>query len=394
MTKEEKYFIQILRDHILGFETGMTEALDWEKMLALAQSHQVTGIVYAQCKEIIPDGVLPVFFQAYSVAFYFHANRRDITEQLLQELQGITAFSVKGLEVAKHYPVPALRTMGDCDIVVMPDEMEKTKEIMQKNGFVDLRETERDQEWHCEKDGINYELHGFLARVDELDSEEDVRFYNDFAPYVTDHQLDWSFHFLFLLNHLRRHIRKDGVGMRQFLDIAVIMQKIPELRWKWIAEKLGELNMMQFASCCFSLIENWFGICAPIEFERVDYGFQEQFTEWVLSNGVFGFDNELRNANQTNAMYQELTVEKGSKWLKRLKLLCREAFPTYHQLIQSSNYGFLKGKPFLLPLAWTKRIFFVLVGKKNKELKQVMSNVLLPTSEIEMKKAMYDKLGL
>ena len=30
----------------------------------------------------------------------------------------IKFFAVKGLEVAGYYPVPTLRTMGDCDIIV------------------------------------------------------------------------------------------------------------------------------------------------------------------------------------------------------------------------------------------------------------------------------------
>lgn len=392
MVKE--YFIQILKDYISENTSQIGENIDWEDVLELSQSHQVTGIVYAKCKDAIPESFLPKFLHAYDTAFYYYMCRSNLTDRLFAELQGITAFSVKGLEVAKYYPIPALRTMGDCDIIVLPSEMEKAVEIMRRIGFAGLRETERDYEWHCEKDGIDFEVHGFLAREDELDSEDDISFFNGYAEYVSDHQLDCSFHFLFLLNHLRRHIRKEGVGIRQFVDVAVMIQKELDLKWDWIVEKLQELNMMQFASCCFSLIESWFEISAPVEFERMDKVSMKQITEWILNNGVFGHDDKNFGVNQKNNAYQELKSGKGPLWIKRIIVIWKRLFPPYQIMVRNSCYSFIKGKSYLVPAAWMKRIGLVITGKRKNEFKKTMDDVMMPVVEIEKKKNIYEKLGL
>ena len=56
------------------------------------------------------------------------------------------------------------------------------------------------------------------------------------------------------------------------------------LNWGWIEEKLVEIKMYEFAKTCFALIEYWFGIIAPINYELLPEEFQIKATNKVLNN--------------------------------------------------------------------------------------------------------------
>lgn len=120
-------------------------------------------------------------------------------------------------------------------------------------------------------------------------------FFNDCWKYVEDGAVDPSFHFLFLLLHLRKHFINMGVGFRQFMDVAVLERE--ELNWPWIEKKLRELELWAFAEKVFALNEVWFGVAPPLGIEPVDQSFIGEATELILRNGVFGFDNKENKHN-------------------------------------------------------------------------------------------------
>jgi hypothetical protein len=65
----------------------------------------------------------------------------------------------------------------------------------------------------------------------------------------------------------------NGVGLRQFMVIAVLTKENKELNWLWIVEKLKDLKMWEFAKRVFALNESWFGIVPPLEFQLLKRSF-------------------------------------------------------------------------------------------------------------------------
>ena len=110
----EDILIQILKDHIHGKESKVcvTEAL-----LEAAKRHQVEGIVFYQTK-------VDFLEKAYYAAVYYDIQRRALYKEIQNMLMDnkIQYFSVKGLAIADYYPMPALRTMGNIDLVVKDKE--------------------------------------------------------------------------------------------------------------------------------------------------------------------------------------------------------------------------------------------------------------------------------
>lgn len=121
--------LSILSDYINDRDT---DAVSSKELMSLAKAHQVEGIVYYKTKSID-------YKQSYLKSISDYVNRMQLLNQLIScfNAESIPYFIVKGAYVAPHYPVPALRTMGDCDIVVYSEDKERAALAFERLGFID-----------------------------------------------------------------------------------------------------------------------------------------------------------------------------------------------------------------------------------------------------------------
>ena len=389
MQNETALFIRILSDHLNKRTTARpAEDTDWNSLYRLAQDHQAAGLIYFQCKEFIPQESIRPFEKRYSAELFYYTNRVKETDRVCTAFReaGIPFYTVKGLDVARFYPMPPLRTMGDSDFIV-PDLPAAIK-IMQKLGFEGL-ESENVHEWPCERNGLHFELHDLLIKNDEQATKKQLQFFRDLTPYVKDNTLDWNYHFLFILAHLRKHFLFSGVGIRQFMDIAVLMNNGPDLDWMWIEKKLGELEMKQFAHTCFSLIEYWFGITPPVSFKRTDD--PEEITEKIIRNGVFG---EADPDNKKNWVRNFLIMGKRPGWLNRIVLLLKNFFPGYDFMVDYPGCRFVKDRKYLMPSAWIVRFIRLIRSGEFRKAVDTIRAALLSRRELKKHSERIRRMGL
>ena len=275
---------------------------------------------------------------------------REIEETFREN--GIVFFLIKGPVVAQYYPVPALRTMGDLDIVIHREDRDRAHEILLQLGFANTSHLE-DREWQYFRNDLEYELHDHLVYRETVNREKLEAFFNDFWLFVKEGKLDAGFHFLFLLLHLRKHLMNNGAGFRMFMDLALTGMKESELNWPWIREKLEELELLPFAQVCAGFIHRWFGVVLPLEEKLPDHAFYEAATEAVLANGVFGFDNAENRVNSTANIARQM----GYWRLELVRRTLRLVFPPYHMMLKSRYGGFVENRKWLLPAAWVYRLF-------------------------------------
>ena len=207
---------------------------------------------------------------------------------------------------------------------------------------------------------------------------------------MKDGKLDWSFHFLYLIAHLRKHLMLKGVGFRMFMDVAVVIQKESTLDWLWIEKKLNELDMLRFAKVCFALIDYWFGITAPIEFSNLDRDFLERTTEKIIENGVFGFQDKNNDINNT---INQLNNNGKNLLVSRVKLFWKMLFPSYHNMSNCSHYQFIRGRSWLLPIAWIYRIYRMVIGKTTSA-ETILRQIITPQAQISRREAELKEWGL
>ena len=235
MSDEEFFLIKVLRDYINQSTSFPGAGIDWDRLYSLSKNHEVTGIVYHQCKTSIPVEYEKIYEKNYAATVYYFSNHSRNSESVYSLLKDneICFFTVKGLEVARYYPIPMLRTMGDADVVVEPKSMQKAIRLLTEYGAIGNTSMETDS-WSGKYNGLSIEIHSTLVKRDEYLNESQEAFFNDYLKYVHDNHIDWSFHFLFLIMHLRKHFIGSGVGFRQFMDIAVLIKSNRELDWNWI----------------------------------------------------------------------------------------------------------------------------------------------------------------
>lgn len=392
MIIEGTYLIRIISDHLAKQATSPQAGVNWRLMLNLANAHNVTGIVYQQCKTFIPNTYLESFKQSFIWDLVLYANRTKIVNEIQSNFvqQGIQSIVIKGTVIAQQYPIPALRTMGDIDILVHQEDKERADEILCKLGF-QTKTKNPHYDWTYKREWIELELHHQLLYIydNDINDPAQMSFFNQFWQYVQGDQLDWSFHLLFLLIHLKKHLMLYGAGFRMFMDIAVIIQSNVLVNWKWIERKLEEFDLLQFARVCFRLIDDWFMINPPIDCPLLSEEQVNTLSQKVLDNGVFGMNNP---GNESNVDINAIMYG-NQRWLYRIKTFFRNVFPNFKRIAYVSEYRFIEKKPWLLPAAWVYR-FYRLLNKKTESASSIMRRIMVSNDLIDERQRELQGWGL
>ena len=391
MTAEQSFFLQIMADHLSGEKTAPRPDVDWEALRQYAHAHQVQGIIYHQCKDFLPTEIGPRFKKSFRAALYYYVNRKKLLQSIREAFSAsdLPFFIAKGVKVAEYYPVPGLRTMGDTDMIVHARDRNRAAKILQDLGFsYDHEYAGKEQAYTYDR--MEFELHYDLIYDEAVTLPEHQAFFGRCWDYVQAGELDHSFHFLYLLAHLRKHLMNQGVGFRQFMDIAIVARNDASLNWPWIEEKLEELRLRRFAEVCFALTERWFGLPAPIRTAELEDAFIQRATEKIFADGVFGFDNQ---DNALAHVSNEVRKFSGPRWLARLSMLRGHAFPGYHHFQGNEKYAFFDSKPWLLPAAWCYRFYLMLRGETTTG-KAYLDLILTPGQALDAREEDLRQWGL
>lgn len=345
MTNEQSFFITALSDHLHGRKSSLPDGLDCELLLSIAREQQLGGILFVQTG-----------MEALERRFYWEllqaANRRKLLEDIHSAFNenDIPYILIKGTEIARFYPQPELRTMGDSDILVHEADKEKAAALLVSMGFTVCKKSET--EWLFLKNGVAFELHHRLL-YDESVNLAPLKSWTDrvweFAhpEEGTRFAVSNEFHFVFLLLHLRKHFLNSGVGFRQFMDVAVLSRQ--PLDWDTVRGFLTELELDTFSATCFGLCKLWFDCDFPFS-ATLSPAFAERTEEGIFAGGVFGYLDEDNKRNRLKFQLQKST---------RLAIFFKNIFISYADLRHNEKYAFLNGRPYLLPAAWLYRIFLV-----------------------------------
>ena len=389
MTREQMFFVQMLSDHLNTRRTEPVDDIDWNIIHLYAQRHLVSGIIYAQAKKILPETILGAF-QQETIATYYNYSYREEDVKTIKHIfteENIPFFLVKGPVIAEKYPIPELRAMGDIDLVVHPEDREKCHAILCKNGFVS-QSKQKDREWQYYKNSLETELHDRLVYKEAVNEKDQDEYFNNCWQYVQGYQLDWNFHLLFLIFHLRKHLMNSGAGFRQFMDLAVAAQAT-ETDWKWIKQGLKETGMLTFAQRCYGFINQWFGIETPI-MEEIDEQFFNEATKKIFADGIFGFDNA---DNADSAVINRVRKKRFSS-LRMLSIAIRYVFLPIDEMKSINEYSYLKKAPILLPIAWIHRIVFSASKNKKRNAISNLKKSFVSKDKIVKRDDMMKKWGL
>ncbi|MBQ8133616.1 MAG: nucleotidyltransferase family protein [Clostridia bacterium] len=114
---------------------------DWSELIKLCKIHKITALVNIAVSKADDDVILPEIKQSFNkeylkavrVNILFDAESGRIF-RLFKE-NHICNLPLKGCVLKDYYPETFLRQMGDIDVLILPQDSIKVKELMTESGY-------------------------------------------------------------------------------------------------------------------------------------------------------------------------------------------------------------------------------------------------------------------
>lgn len=393
MNEESTYLLKALKSYIQNANPGAFNG-DWHKLIRLAKIHSVMGILGFMVMSYPDESNSQVadFMKKQCLrTITLISQRSESMKQLIVKMNSkkIDHLLFKGYIIKDYYPVPELRTFGDIDFLIRCEDRQKSDELMMQQGFE--RKTDWEPVFSYQRANEYYEIHTDVMEVDVSDKAN----YKDYFKQIWEHahltdghtyELSPEFHFLYLLTHIAKHISGSGAGIRMYMDIAVFIQHFGnELDWKYIQAELEKLAFSDFANMVLTVVNVYFGVDLPIILNEIDAQVIEDFMEFTMSGGTFGF------VGRDSGLISLKKQERNKESVSRVSAFANRLFPSAASI--ESRYTYLQGRHWLLPVAWVHRFIRTkdTWGSHAKEAKSIMNT---DTEEVLKLKRIYKEIGL
>ena len=390
----EKMLISFLRVGICGGELDETisENINEEnlvKLYNLAHEHDLAHIVADVLfkKKLMPDYEIKDIYRANLMMSLVRYQNLSIELEkictLLEENQ-IPHIPLKGAVIRKYYPEPWLRTSGDIDILIKPEDLEKAGNLI-INNLKYTRHGVSSHDWCLlSEDKIIVELHYSLIEHSKLSKNRERHTWksdcleniwenatlaeNKDYRYNMSNELFYFYH----IAHMAKHFEIGGCGIRTFLDLWLLNTKFDYNREE--EEKILETSgLLKFEKCVTQLSQVWFSNGSYDETVR----FMENY---ILPSGVFG------NVENKVVVQQ---LKRGGKF----KFVLTKVFMPYNNL--KSYYPILQKHKWLTPIfqvhRWCRLLSLSGVKYYADEIK---ANYSVDNYKAEITKEMLKKIGL
>ncbi len=394
MEREKQFLLDILKAFIREEPMERRDDIDWRKIKYLSDIHTVTGIVgsvakqYGLCER---DEDLAVFWSCCKQNLSLFTQRAQRMMELSRRMTGahIDHILFKGYVLKDYYPVPELRCYGDIDLVIRREDRPRSHALMLENGY--QVKTDWEPVYSYYKGLEFYEIHTEIMEIDVTNRADFRGFFKqmwEHAVRVDDYV--WTFapeyHFVYLLTHIAKHIRGSGAGVRMYLDLAAFLLHFGEtIDWDQIRAWTEELELYDFCCTALTAVRNWFGVSCPMELHPVPDSVMEEFLEFTLEGGVFGYVNRESGVN----VLKQAENEEGS--VSRAGMILKRLFPPAAEI--ETRYKYLQNRHWLLPAAWVHRLFKT---RRELALHRHEAGVILTAddSEVQRLARLSDEIGL
>ncbi len=334
MRSEYTLLVGALAQAVCNKPFEIPEEVDWRLFLRLAKAHKVEALAYHGLQgKAVPHEVQTTLSMAFHNAIFRDAQLeyyKNSLEKALEEAD-VPHIFLKGAVLKHSYPVPALRTMCDIDVLVYTKDYPAIDQIAKTMGGV---------AGHGDGNHKNYRFPG------DVEVEFHPNLLHHATPVGTGINPGWQYaegnvltpegFYLNTICHLANHFVSGGVGVRFVLDVWVNRHlHKPAFDEARVEQELKKLNLLEFARNIEALSECWFadGEGTPL---------LEELGQYILTSGSHGMtDRAVLNA-------VSLSGGKG-------KALWGKVF--YPKAELEDRFPWCRGKAWLLPAAWCSRAF-------------------------------------
>ena len=390
-------YLAILKSFIYDEAPELSGEAAPGKLYNLANVNSMAGILCYTFMRYpgLTDERLRGFFRGQcltTVATY--VDRAEKMKELIVKLDeaGIDHLVFKGFVLRDYYPMPELRAFGDIDFAIRAEDRRSCDELMRSLEYEVKTDWEPVYAYVKEKEYYEVQTNVMAVNVSDKSDTADYfsRFWENAVPCgsFSGHTYVFrpEYHFLYLLAHIAKHISGSGAGIRMYLDLAFFIRHFGKsLDWKWVGGELEKLALADFANTVLNALKVWFGVESPLALRPLDEGILEDFLEFTLEGGTFGF-----NGRDRSVVYLK-EQDPGEESVSRVRTILWHAFPPIGEL--NDRYTYLQKCPWLLPAAWAHRLI-----DSRKEWGRYVDNtkkiISADPEEVLKLKRIYKEIGL
>lgn len=355
---EELLFYEFIRVSV-GVNTQLSRvptSQEWKALFLMAQKHTLLGICFAGMKRL-PQSQVVNLSAEQKMQWLAMATRiqrqNDLMNQRCLELQelltghNVRCCILKGQGVAAFYPkaLSSFRQPGDIDVWV--EGGLETVKTLASNMQQSLKVTEQHSDLEFFSD-VEVEVHFIPTMLRNPFSNRYLQRWikkNEADQFTNRNEAGFcvptsSFNFVYLMNHIFRHIFGEGVGLRQVMDYYMLLCSHP-LDENVKAETMDCLHSLQvggFAAGLMWVMKEVFGLaneqmlCAPNK-----------------KQGTFILNEIIQAGNMGQYDRRLVQMRQSSKW-KRFLLINLHTFRLFKYYPQESFFS-----PFARMWIWVWR---------------------------------------
>ena len=271
----EQSFLALVRAGI-GHPIGeLPETIDWDRVLALAEEHGLSAVVWDAVDSLVRGDALTggraipkqLMYDGFGSALSFE-QRYEQYRSAIAELagfyasHGIKMMVLKGYGLSLNYPVPEHRPCGDIDIWLFGDYRRADKLLSRERGI----KVDNSHHHHTvfNFEGFSVENHYDFLNVHSHPSNRKVEaILKDLGreakvPPLEEVAVDGStillpspdMNALFLLRHAASHFAAERLTLRQVLDWSLFVSRYSDsINWEWLISQARGVHMDSFLDC-------------------------------------------------------------------------------------------------------------------------------------------------
>lgn len=318
MDKVEEKLLDILREEVLeqeGTDAQMLTLEESRELIRLAKEHTVLGIVAnAVCNDRL---YLTVSHEQESLRkqtvlglMQYHMLHQ---KQYQQFERTISAFAdlmnkhqipyviFKGMAVAQFYPSPYSRSMGDVDFYVPSSHFMQAVDVIEKHWQVTIERDEIEKHYCFDFHGIRFEMH---YQIETFGNAKHQKYFNCLIDKLLASTSNFKANdkyvailppignLVVVFKHWFNHLLLEGIGLRQTLDLAVLLNAYKDKIDVTLLQKhLQAIGYWKAFKAMVAMMEQYFGLLSAdyyCKLEKKDYCYGNKLLQVVLESGNFG----------------------------------------------------------------------------------------------------------
>lgn len=325
-------------------DISLMDGCDWNEIVTMAEEQAVTGLLI-DGMEYIPECLLPekslrqrLIRAAFMIEMSNRKNNKAVCElsKTLSE-NGFSHMIVKGQIIASEYAKPLHRIPGDIDVWI-PDEREAERAFEWAGKNFKCRWMPGEKETSFSWNGTLVELHRRMADMqyrpyqhalqgtlsEGASTPKRISFYGREIMTLPDDIM-----LTYMLVHAEYHILNEGLGLRQFCDIAIFIKKHFTTK-DCIQHHLDKCGIARISAAIGYILHEDLGLDTALIPFRISSKGADIIREDIWAGGNFG-KKRYGHVSNYNFIHRKLTMlpVHWRQYLRYRELLPHEAWANF-----------------------------------------------------------------